>query len=154
METVKKIAFATDHAAIEIRENVKNYLKDLGYEVIDFGFCGNGSCDYPDYALKVAKAVANNEVYKGVLICATGIGMSIAANKVKGVMAAVCWDEDTARLAAGHNCANIVCLGSRTATVSQVCHRIKIFLETPFEERHSKRIEKIKQIEKMESCTC
>jgi ribose 5-phosphate isomerase B len=154
METVKKIAFATDHTAIEIRENVKNYLKDLGYGVIDFGFCGNGSCDYPDYALKVAKAVANNEVYKGVLICGTGIGMSIAANKVKGVIAAVCWDEDTARFAGRHNCANIVCLGSRTGTVSQVCHRIKIFLETPFEERHSNRIEKIKQIEKMESCTC
>ncbi|MDR3124431.1 MAG: ribose 5-phosphate isomerase B [Endomicrobium sp.] len=151
METVKRIAFATDHTAIQIRETIKNYLKDLGYEVLDFDFCG-GSCDYPDYALKVAKAVANNEAYKGVLICGTGIGMSIAANKVKSVIAAVCWNEDTARLVAEHNCANIVCLGSRTATVSQICHRIKIFLETPFEERHSKRIEKIKQIEKMESC--
>ncbi|MDR0724046.1 MAG: ribose 5-phosphate isomerase B [Endomicrobium sp.] len=148
MEDIKKIAFGTDHAAIEIRENVKKYLKDLGYEIKDFGFCSTGSCDYPDYALKVAEAVVNKEVYKGILICGTGIGMSIAANKVKGAIAAVCWDEDTARLASQHNCANILCLGSRTATISQLCHRIKVFLETPFEERHQNRINKIKEIEK------
>ncbi|MDR2395114.1 MAG: ribose 5-phosphate isomerase B [Endomicrobium sp.] len=150
MKEIKKIAFGTDHAALDIRENVKEYLKDLGYEVIDFGFCGCGSCDYPDYAFKVAEAVVSRKVYKGVLICGTGIGMSIAANKVKGAIAAVCWDEDTARLVAQHNGANIICLGSRTATISEVCHRIKIFLETLFEERHSQRIEKIRHIEEMQ----
>ncbi|MDR1417621.1 MAG: ribose 5-phosphate isomerase B [Endomicrobium sp.] len=154
MENIKKIAFGTDHAALEIRENVKKYLKDLGYEVQDFGFYGTGSCDYPDYALKVAEVVVNKEAYKGILLCGTGIGMSIAANKVKGAIAAVCWDEDTARLAAQHNGANIICLGSRTATVSQVCHEIKIFLDTPFEQRHSQRIEKIKHIEKMQVSSC
>jgi ribose 5-phosphate isomerase B len=150
MENIKKIVFGSDHSALEIRANVKEYLKDLGYEVLDFGFCGTGSCDYPDYAFKVAEAVVNKEAYKGVLICGTGVGMSIAANKVKRAIAAVCWDEDTARLAAQHNGANIICLGSRTATVSELCHRIKIFLETPFEQRHSQRIEKIIQIEKMQ----
>jgi ribose 5-phosphate isomerase B len=151
MKKIKKLAFGTDHAAIEIRNSVKKYLQDIGYEVEDTGFYGSGICDYPDYALKVAEAVVNQKVDKGILICATGIGMSIAANKVKNAIAAVCWSEDTAKLAAKHNGANILCLGSRTATVSEICCRIKIFLETPFEERHAKRILKIKEIEK-QSC--
>ncbi|MCA6072916.1 MAG: ribose 5-phosphate isomerase B [Endomicrobium sp.] len=148
MEKIKKLAFGTDHAVAEMRNTVKEYLKDIGYEVEDFGFGGHGVCDYPDYAVKVAEAVANKKADRGILICGTGIGMSIAANKVKGTIAAVCWDEDTAKLAAQHNGANVICLGSRTATVSEVCHRIKIFLETPFEERHVKRIVKIYDIEK------
>lgn len=153
MESTKTLAFGTDHAALKIRDTVKLYLEELGYSVLDFGFYGTGRCDYPDYALKVAEAVANKEAYKGVLICGTGIGMAIAANKVRGALAAVCWDEDTARLAARHNGANIICLGSRTATVSQVCHRIKVFLDTPFEQRHFQRIEKIKHIEKNMDCS-
>jgi ribose 5-phosphate isomerase B len=148
MEKIKKLAFGTDHAAAEMRNTVKKYLKDIGYEVEDFGFGERGVCDYPDYAVKVAEAVANKKADRGILICGTGIGMSIAANKVKGTIAAVCWDEDTAKLAAQHNGANVICLGSRTATVSEVCHRIKVFLETPFEERHIKRIVKIQDIEK------
>jgi ribose 5-phosphate isomerase B len=147
MEKTEKLAFGTDHVAAEIRDAVKKYLRDIGYEVEDFGFCGDGSCDYPDYAVQVAESVVNKKADKGVLICGTGIGMSIAANKVKGAIAAVCWDEDTAKLASQHNGANIICLGSRTATVSEVCHRIKIFLETQFEERHMKRLLKIKDIE-------
>ncbi|MDR0956295.1 MAG: ribose 5-phosphate isomerase B [Endomicrobium sp.] len=151
MRRIKKLAFGTDHAVIEIRNNVKKYLQEIDYEIEDFGFHGRGSCDYPDYALKVAKAVVNQKVDKGILICATGIGMSIAANKVKGTVAAVCWSEDTAKLAAKHNGANILCLGSRTATISEICSRIKIFLETSFEERHARRILKIKEIEKQSS---
>jgi ribose 5-phosphate isomerase B len=147
MEKIKKLAFGTDHAAAEIRNTVKGYLEKIGYEIEDFGFSGSESCDYPDYAVKVAEAVVNKKADKGILICGTGIGMSIAGNKVKGAIVAVCWDEDTAKLAAQHNGANILCLGSRTATVSEVCHRIKIFLEIPFEERHMKRIVKIKEIE-------
>jgi ribose 5-phosphate isomerase B len=150
MNKIKKIAFGTDHAASEIRNTVKEYLQKIGYEVKDFGFSGSGSCDYPDYAIKVAEEVANEEKDRGILICGTGIGMAIAANKVKGAIAAVCWDEDTAKLAAQHNGANVLCLGSRTATVSEICHRIKIFLETSFEERHIKRIIKIKEIEKQQ----
>lgn len=147
MEKIKKLAFGTDHTSVEIRNTVKKYLEEMGYEVEDFGFSGSGSCDYPDYALKVAEAVVNRKADKGILICGTGIGMSIACNKVKGAIAAVCWNEDTAKLAAQHNRASILCLGSRTATVSEVCHMIKIFLETPFEERHMGRIVKIKEIE-------
>ncbi|MCL2485027.1 MAG: ribose 5-phosphate isomerase B [Endomicrobia bacterium] len=149
MNKIKKVAFGTDHAAAEvIRNTVKEYLKSIGYEVEDFGFCGEGSCDYPDYAVKVAESVRDGKADKGILICGTGIGMSIAANKVQGVIAAVCWDEDTAKLCAQHNNADILCLGSRTATVSALCSRIKVFLETEFEERHSGRIAKIKEIEK------
>ncbi|MCA6071654.1 MAG: ribose 5-phosphate isomerase B [Endomicrobium sp.] len=148
MEKIKKLAFGTDHAAAEIRNTVKEYLKDIGYEVEDFGFDEHGACDYPDYAVKVAEAVVNKKADRGILMCGTGMGMSIAANKVKGSIAAVCWDEDTAKLAAQHNGANIICLGSRTATVSEICHRIKVFLETSFEERHMKRIVKIRDIEK------
>ena len=98
-------------------------MKGIGYEVEDFGFGERGVCDYPDYAVKVAEAVANKKADRGVLICGTGIGMSIAA---------VCWNEDTAKLAAQHNGANIICLGSRTVAVNEICHRIKIFLETSF----------------------
>ncbi|MDR1695337.1 MAG: ribose 5-phosphate isomerase B [Endomicrobium sp.] len=148
MNKIKKLAFGTDHAAAEVRNTVKEYLQSIGYEVEDFGFDGEGVCDYPDYAVKVAESVRGGKADKGILICGTGIGMSIAANKVPGIIAAPCWDDDTARLAAQHNKADILCLGSRTATVSALCSRIKNFLETGFEERHSKRIAKIKEIEK------
>lgn len=150
MKTIKKLAFGTDHAAAEVRNTVKEYLTSIGYEVEDFGYEGEGSCDYPDFAVKVAEAVKTGKADKGVLICGTGIGMSIAANKVHGIIAAPCWDEDTAKLIAQHNGANIICLGSRTATVSEICSRIKIFLETEFEKRHAKRIEKIREIEKQQ----
>ncbi|MCA6079447.1 ribose 5-phosphate isomerase B [Candidatus Endomicrobiellum agilis] len=150
MDKIIKLAFGTDHAAAEVRNKIKEYFQSSGYEIEDFGFCGEGSCDYPDYALKVAEAVVGKKADKGVLICGTGIGMSVAANKVKGVIAAVCWDEDTAKLAAQHNGANILCLGSRTATLNELCRRIKIFLETPFEKRHSQRIKKIREIEKLQ----
>jgi len=148
MKKIKKLAFGNDHAAAEVRNTVKEYLKSIGYEVEDFGFNEPGNCDYPDYAIKVAEAVRDGKADKGILICGTGIGMTIAANKVHGIIAAPCWDEDTARLAAQHNAADILCLGSRKATVSEICARIKVFLETEFEARHAKRIEKIKEIEK------
>lgn len=152
MNKIKKLAFGTDHAAAEIRKNVKEYLKSIGYEVEDFGYEGPDSCDYPDYAKKVAEAVLSGKADKGILICGTGIGMSIAANKMRGIIAAVCWDEDTAKLAAQHNGANILCLGSRTATFNELCSRIKVFLDTDFEERHKKRLMKIEEIEK-EQCS-
>ena len=150
MKKIKKVAFGNDHAAAEVRNTVKEYLTSIGYEVEDFGFEGEGNCDYPDYAVKVAEAVLQGKADKGVLICGTGIGMCIAANKVCGIIAAPCWDEDTAALAAQHNGADILCLGSRTATVSEICSRIKTFLNTAFEARHAGRISKIKEIEKKE----
>ncbi|MDR2426145.1 MAG: RpiB/LacA/LacB family sugar-phosphate isomerase [Endomicrobium sp.] len=147
MKKITKVAFGNDHAAAEVRNTVKQYLTSIGYEIEDFGYEGTGICDYPDYAEKVAYAVLQGRADKGVLICGSGIGMCIAANKVNGIIAAPCWDEDTAALAAQHNCADILCLGSRKATVSELCHRIKIWLETSFEARHEKRIIKIKKIE-------
>ncbi|MDR1511601.1 MAG: ribose 5-phosphate isomerase B [Endomicrobium sp.] len=145
---IKKLAFGTDHTATKIRGKVKNYLQSSGYEIEDFGFNGDSSCDYPDFALKVSKAILTKRADKGILICGTGIGMSIAANKIKNVIAATCWDENTAKLAAQHNAADIICLGSRTTALDDICHRIEIFLRTQFEERHSQRIKKIKEIEK------
>ncbi|MCL2144438.1 MAG: RpiB/LacA/LacB family sugar-phosphate isomerase [Endomicrobia bacterium] len=148
MNKIKKLAFGNDHAAAEVRNTVKEYLTSIGYEIEDFGFEGEGVCDYPDYAVKVAEAVLHGKAEKGILICGTGIGMCISANKVHGIIAAPCWDEDTAALAAQHNRADILCLGSRKATVSELCHRIRIWLETSFEARHEARILKIKEIEK------
>lgn len=142
-----KIAFGCDHAGIEIKSKLLDFIKSLGHEVFDFGTYSEESCDYPDFAFKVAQSVAANETDKGVLICGTGIGMSIAANKVKGIRAAVCWSKETAQLIAQHNNANIMCAGARFAEVDDICSWIKIFLETEFEQRHLKRINKIIQIE-------
>ncbi|MDR2772845.1 MAG: ribose 5-phosphate isomerase B [Elusimicrobiota bacterium] len=147
---IKKVAFGTDHAAAEVRDKVKNYLKERGYEVEDFGYSGEGSCDYPDYAEKVASAILEKKAQKGILICGTGIGMSIAANKIRGIIAATAWNEDTAKLAAQHNKADILCLGSRTATYRDICIMAKVFLETAFEERHQPRITKIKHLEEQQ----
>ncbi|MDR1952068.1 MAG: ribose 5-phosphate isomerase B [Elusimicrobiota bacterium] len=144
---IKKIAFGTDHAAAEVRWQVKDYLISIGYDVEDFGYDGKGSCDYPDYAKKVAQAILDKKAQKGILICGTGIGMCIAANKVKGIIAATAWNEDTAKLAAQHNKADILCLGSRTATFRDICNMARVFLDTEFEQRHQPRITKIKEIE-------
>lgn len=143
-----KIAFGCDHAGIEIKDKLISFIKSLGNEVIDCGTDSAASCDYPDFALKVAENVASKKADKGILICGTGIGMSIAANKVKGIRAAVCWSKDTAKLISQHNNANIMCAGARIADVDEICSWIKIFFETEFETRHEKRINKISQIEK------
>lgn len=142
-----KIAFGCDHAGIEVKEKIIKFIKALGYDVLDCGTDSNQSCDYPDFAFKVAQSVASKTADKGVLICGTGIGMSIAANKVKGIRAAVCWSKETAQLISQHNNANIICAGARFASVEDICSWIKIFLETEFEKRHLKRIEKIEKIE-------
>jgi ribose 5-phosphate isomerase B len=142
-----KIAFGCDHAGIEIKEKLIDFIKSLGHDVLDCGTNSSQSCDYPDFALKVAQSVVSKAADKGILICGTGIGMSIAANKVKGIRAAVCWNKETAQLISQHNNANIMCAGARFASVDDICSWIKIFLETEFEQRHLKRIEKIKKIE-------
>ncbi len=144
-----KIAFGCDHAGIEIKDKLVSFIKSLGNEVIDCGTDSSASCDYPDFALKVAENVASKKATKGILICGTGIGMSIAAITVKGIRAAVCWSKETAKLIAQHNNANIMCAGARIANVDEICSWIKIFFETEFELRHEKRINKISQIEKL-----
>lgn len=142
-----KIAFGCDHAGFEIKSQIVDFIKSMGHEVVDCGTDSSVSCDYPDFALEVAQKIVSKKAGKGILICGTGIGMSIAANKIKGIRAAVCWNKETAALISQHNNANIMCAGARFASIDDICSWIKIFIETKFEERHLKRINKIIQIE-------
>ncbi|RLE72284.1 MAG: ribose 5-phosphate isomerase B [Thermoprotei archaeon] len=143
-----KIAIASDHAGYKLKEYLKKTLEKEGYEVADLGTYSSESVDYPDYATKLAKLVSKNLVEKGILICGTGIGMSIAANKFPGVRAAVCWSEETAALSRRHNDANILCLGGRVLKPEKAAKILKIWLSTEFEGgRHFRRIQKIKKIE-------
>ena len=121
------------------------HLADRQLAYRDFGTYTPDSCDYPDYAQPVAKAVASGECEKGILICGTGIGMSIAANKIRGIRAAVCGDAFSARATREHNDANILCMGARVISEAKALEITDIFLDTPFsgDERHSRRISKI-----------
>ncbi len=144
-----KIAIACDHAALKLKNDVVKKLTDEGYEVVDFGIHAEGSVDYPDYALPVAEAVAGGKADKGILICGTGIGMSIAANKVKGVRCALCSDTFSAHATREHNDANVLAFGERVVGEGLATDIIKTFLTTPFsgDDRHVKRIAKISAIE-------
>ena len=124
------------------------HLNDRGIAYKDFGTFTPDSCDYPDYAKPVANAVAAGEFEKGILICGTGIGMSIAANKVKGIRAAVCADAFSAKATREHNDANILCMGARVISEAKALEITDIFLDTPFsqDERHIRRISKIEQL--------
>ena len=108
-----KIAIGNDHAAVEMKQEIVKYLKELGHEVVNYGMDSNESCNYPEYGEKVGRAVAAHEADCGILICGTGVGISIAANKVRGVRAAVCSDVTTAHLVKEHNNANIIAFGAR-----------------------------------------
>ncbi|WP_460176086.1 ribose 5-phosphate isomerase B [Thermodesulfovibrio hydrogeniphilus] len=146
-----KIAIASDHAGVELKEFVKNLLTDMGYVVFDMG-TESSSCsvDYPDYAHSVAQGVSEGIYDRGILICGTGIGMSIVANKVKNVRAALCNDLFTAKMSRLHNDANILCMGARVIGIGLAKEIVKIWMTTPFEAgRHSKRVEKINFIERM-----
>jgi ribose 5-phosphate isomerase B len=144
-----KIAIGADHAGFAAKEEIKTVIKALGHSVVDEGTGGEASVDYPDFAEKVARAVASGEVDRGVLICGTGIGMSIAANKVAGIRAAVVCDEKTAALSRQHNDANIFCAGSRITPLVKIAESLKVWLQTPFEGgRHLNRVAKISAIEK------
>ena len=144
-----KIGIATDHRGIEVKQELTNYLKDLGYNIVDYGTNSTDSVDYPDYAFKVGEAVANNDIDFGVLICNTGIGMSIAANKVKGVRCARVIDEYDAKMTRIDNDANVIALSSRI-DIEKLKSVLKVFLETPHnsEERHDRRISKIDNYER------
>ena len=144
-----KIGIATDHRGIEVKQELTNYLKDLGYNIVDYGTNSTDSVDYPDYAFKVGVAVANKEIDFGVLICNTGIGMSIAANKVKGVRCARVIDEYDAKMTRIDNDANVIALSSRI-DIEKLKSVLKVFLETPHnsEERHDRRISKIDNYER------
>ena len=144
-----KIAVGSDHGGVELKEEIKKFLNEEGYEFKDFGTNSTGSCDYPDYALPVAEAVVAKEYDFGILICGTGIGIGIAANKVPGVRAALCSDTFSAHATREHNNANILTLGHRVVGPGLAIDIVKTFLNTEFEgERHQKRIDKISEIEK------
>lgn len=144
-----KIAIASDHAGFEIKEIIKPFLKNLKHVVKDFGTDNTKPVDYPDFALKVANAVAKKHYERGILFCSTGLGMSIAANKIPGIRAVLCYDTETAKLSREHNDANILTIGARVIDIENVKKIIKIWLKTDFlGGRHLTRIEKIKEIEK------
>ena len=141
-----KISFCCDHGGFIAKEAVFNYLKSKGHEVVDFGTFSDESCDYPDYAYPTAEAVGKGECDFGILICGTGIGMSICANKVKGVRCANVFVDDHARLARLHNNANVIAFGARFLSFEQASNMLKIFLETEFEgNRHCKRVDLLDQ---------
>lgn len=142
------IALGCDHGGFAIKEAIKKYLDESGIEYNDFGTYSEESVDYPVYAKKVADAVASGECEKGVLCCGTGIGISIAANKVKGIRAAVVTNEFCAEMTRRHNDANIIAMGGRVISEEQAVKFTKIFLETPFDgDRHIKRVNMITEIE-------
>ena len=144
-----KIALGADHGGYQLKEAIGKYLKENNYEVKDFGTYSNESCDYADYSLKVAEAVAAKEYDFGILICGTGMGISIAANKVPGIRAALCSDTFSAHATREHNDANILALGQRVVGEGLALDIVKTFLNSKFEgDRHVRRIEKITAIEK------
>ena len=141
------IAIASDHAAVSARRAVSAFLQQLGHSVEDLG-CDEGQrVDYPDYAAAVSEAVSQGRADRGVLICGTGIGMSIAANKVSGIRAALVHDVTTAELAAQHNNANVLCLGARVLGPVTINACVQAWLATPFEARHQHRLDKISAME-------
>jgi len=147
----KRIALGADHAGFEEKEKIKATLDELGVEYVDMGTDSADSVDYPDYAKKVAEAVSKGEFEQGLLVCGSGTGMAIAANKVKGVRAAVAWSPDIARLARQHNNANILSLPARFMSENDAAGVVKAWFDADFEGgRHEKRVEKITEIEKTE----
>ncbi|MCX7988894.1 MAG: ribose 5-phosphate isomerase B [Thermodesulfovibrio sp.] len=144
-----KIAIGADHAGYELKGIITKFIEEIGYEVIDMGTGTSCSVDYPDYAEAVAKAVSEGIYERGILICGTGIGMSIVANKFKNVRAALCNDLFTAKMSRLHNDANILCMGARVIGTGLAKEIVKTWLTTNFEgDRHLKRLEKLNLIER------
>lgn len=143
-----KIAIGSDHRGFDVKRRIVTLLERLGHEVSDVGPVGSESVDYPDYAFEVAKAVSAGQVDRGILICGTGIGMCIAANKVAGVRAAPCHDSITAEMSRRHNNANVLCLSADLLGGELLDRMVRIWLETEFEGgRHARRVEKITRFE-------
>ena len=144
-----KIALGCDHGGINLKKEIIKYLESEGYEFKDFGTYTTDSCDYPDYALPVAEAVANKEFDFGILICGTGIGIGIAANKVPGIRDALCSDTFSAHATREHNNANILTMGQRVVGVGLAIDIVKTFISSKYEGgRHDNRLNKITEIEK------
>jgi len=142
-----KLALGSDHAGYRLKMAVAEYLQQRGIEFEDFGTFSEESVDYPDYAVKVARAVAAGTFTAGVLICGTGIGMSIVANKVRGIRAALCTNVYMGELSRRHNDANILCMGGRVLSPDEALPILEIWLKTPFDGgRHTRRLKKIQQL--------
>lgn len=142
----QKIGIGSDHAGFEAKEEIKKYLKEEGLDFEDFGTNSTDSCDYPDYARKVAEAVSKGQCQRGILVCGSGIGVSIVANKVRGVRAALCHDASSAKLSRLHNDANVICFAGRTTPIETIKEALQTWLSTEFEGgRHQNRIDKIEK---------
>ncbi|NLY45618.1 MAG: ribose 5-phosphate isomerase B [Tissierella sp.] len=142
-----KIGIGSDHGGYELKESIKEYLNQLGVEFVDYGTNSLESVDYPDFGKKVADAVLEKQVDRGILICGTGIGISITANRIQGIRCALCTDTFSARMSREHNNANILALGGRVVGVGLALDIVKTFLDTEFEGgRHERRINKIDEI--------
>jgi ribose 5-phosphate isomerase B len=143
-----KIALAADHAGFHLKEHLRDWLKAQGHEVTDFGTESEASTDYPDYARAAAVAVASGNAERGLLVCYTGVGMSIAANKVHGIRAALAANEETVRLTRAHNDSNVLTIGARFASPDQAERYVEAFLNTQFEGgRHARRVAKVSALE-------
>ncbi len=144
-----KIAIGCDHGGLEHKNAIVEHFKERGFEVSDFGIYEQISVDYPDIAVKVTSAITSGECELGILVCGTGIGMSIAANKVNGIRAAACSEHFSAKYTRLHNNSNVLCLGGRVIGVGTAIELADLFVDTAFEGgRHQRRIDKITEIEK------
>lgn len=147
----KILALASDHGGYELKEEIKKYLDQSQIPYIDFGTDSLKSVNYPDYADKLCKAIQSGECYRGILFCGTGLGMSMAANKHKGIRAACCSDTFSAKLTRQHNDANVLCIGGRVVGVGLATDMVDLFVHTEFEGgRHSERIEMFMKLENKE----
>ena len=146
-----KVAIASDHAGFEEKERLKPLLSELGIQFEDLGTGSPESVDYPDFARKVGEEVAQGNVEQGILVCGSGTGMAIAANKVPGVRAAVAWSDEIARLAREHNDANVLSIAARFTPVEQISDIVRAWFAAKFDGgRHARRVEKIREIEQEE----
>ena len=150
--TIMKIGIGNDHSAVEMKQDIAAYLEEKGYEVVNYGTDSHESCDYPVYGEKVGRAVAAGDVDFGIVICGTGLGISLAANKVRGIRAVVCSEPYTARLARQHNDANVLAFGARVIGIELAKMIVDEFLSAKFEGgRHQRRVDMIMDIEKREA---
>ena len=145
-----KIAIGCDHGALELKNTLVAHLKEKGHEIVDFGTYTKDSCDYPDFAAAAAKAVASGECEKGIVLCTTGIGISIAANKVRGIRCALLSDTKSAEMTRLHNDTNMMALGAGIVSQELAFEIADVWLSTPFsnEARHQRRIDKVMELEK------
>ena len=145
MEDKMKISIASDHGGFDLKEEMVKYLEEKGYDITDCGCNSKDSCDYPEFARQAATLVAEGKCDKGIVICTTGIGVSITANKVKGIRCALCHNEYTATMTRLHNDSNVIAIGAAVVETELAKKMVDIFLETEFsgEEKHQRRINKI-----------